>query len=51
MGEGGVPSERVLEMLNQPAGVVDAWFHVKHDRAALSVRAPCPDVLALVYGR
>lgn len=38
-------------MLMWSVGTADAWFHVKHDRAALSVRAPCPDVLALVYGR
>jgi len=24
-------------------GTADAWFHVKHDRAALSLRAPFPD--------
>ena len=38
-------------MLNCPVAAVDAWFHVKHDRAALSVRAPSPDVLAPVFAQ
>ena len=33
-------------MLNWPVGTVGSRFHVKHDRAALSVRAPFPDVPA-----
>ena len=50
-GKGCVPSERVLGMLNQPAGAVDAWFHVKHDRAALGSHVPCSDCLAPEYVR
>jgi len=33
-------------MLNWPVGTVGSRFHVKHDCAALSVRAPFPDVPA-----
>lgn len=37
-------------MLNWPVGTVGSRFHVKHDRAALSVHAPSPDRLALGMG-
>lgn len=46
MGEGGARRGPGSDMLNWPVGTVGSWFHVKHDCAALSVRAPFPDVPA-----
>lgn len=40
-----------LRLADLVSGTVDVWFHVKHDRVALSLRAPSPDRLALGYGQ
>lgn len=32
-------------------GTVDVWFHVKHERAALRLHAPSPDVPAPLYAQ
>lgn len=44
-------SGRGSDMLNWPVGTVGSRFHVKHDCAAVSVRAPSPDVLAPVFAQ
>ena len=40
-----------LRLADLVGGTVDVWFHVKHDRVALSLRAPSPDRLVLGYGQ
>jgi len=40
-----------LRHANWSLGAADAWFHVKHDRAALSLRAPFPDFPAPLSAR